>query len=516
MKQICGFLKKEYALLFLAALFSALPMTFPSLFLFSWISFVPFFLVVLKRKGEGKIFSALIRGAFFGFWYLFFVYFWFLWLYPLDFTGLDRASSLGVVLLAWIGISLVHGLSYGIPSVLCHLVGKKIKSDLFLLFTAVLGILVSQYITSLSELAFPWVRVSLGNYRAPVLIQSVSLFGQTFLDFLMLSFSAFICYAFYSEGKRKKILFASFAGILFLSNLFFGVFRIAAKPQGDTITVSAVQGCILSGEKWDGTSAVDTYISLTQTVKESDLVVWPESAVAKNLYRNHALLEKFQALSDKIDTPILMGCFWELDGATANSAILLDKDSVSVPYHKRHLVPFGEKMPYAQVISKIAPVLNEINLLSSDLAAGNSSSLMETKAGKIGSIICFESLFPSLTRKSVRDGAELIVLVTNDSWYKDSPGIWQHLAHAVFRSVENSRSTVRCANSGVSALIDERGCVVKELGPLEKGVLSGEISFSEEVTLYQLTGDVFLPAVFFVFVLGYILLLIFERRKQNA
>ncbi len=516
MKRIGAFFKKDYSLLFFSALFSALPLTFPSLFLLSWVSFVPFFWVIVKRNGKGGFFSALLRGAFFGFWYLFFVYFWFLWLYPLDFAGLDHASSLGVVLLAWIGISFAHGLSYGIPSVLCRLTAKKIKSDSFLLFATVLGVLVSQYITSLSELAFPWVRVSLGNYRAPVLIQSVSLFGQTFLDFLMLSVSALVCLVLLSDCKKKRVLFSSLAACLFLLNLLFGVIRIYTKPQGDLLSVSAVQGCILSGEKWDGKSAVETYVSLTETEKKSDLVVWPESAVASNLLQNSSLLESFQSLSERIDTPILMGCFWELEGNTSNSAILLDSDSVSVPYHKRHLVPFGEKMPYGETLSRIFPVLDEINLLSSDLAAGTSSNLMQTEKGKVGAIICFESLFPSLTRKTVRDGAELIVLVTNDSWYKDSPGVWQHLAHAVFRSVENSRSTVRCANSGVTAFIDERGCITKELGPLKKGVLTGEVSFSREVTLYHLVGDVFLPAVFFAFVLSYIVLLVFERRKRNA
>lgn len=516
MKQLCTCLKKDYSLLFFAAILSALPLTFPSLFLLSWVSFVPFFLVILKQKDKEKFFSSLLHGAFFGFCYLFFVYFWFLWLYPLDFAGLDRASSLGVVLFAWFGISFAHGLSYAIPFLLCRLVGKKVKNELFLLFAAVLGILLAQYITSLSELAFPWVRVSLGNYRAPVLIQSVSLFGQAFLDFLMLTVSALVSYAVFTRNRKKRVLFFSLATALFLSNLFFGAIRVATKPQGETLSVSAVQGSVLSGEKWDGKSAVETYVLLTKKTKKSDLVVWPESAVPNNLSRNSALLEAFQNLSEEINTPILMGCFWELEGDTTNSTILLNSESVSAPYHKRRLVPFGEKMVYGEILTKILPALNEMNLLSSDYAMGTSSALMKTEKGKIGSIICFESIFPSITRQTVRDGAEMIVLVTNDSWYKDSPGVWQHLAHAVFRSVENSRSTVRCANSGVSALIDERGSIKKELGPLKKGVLEGKVSFSGEVTLYQMVGDVFLPALCFVFLFFFVLLLILERRKRFA
>ncbi len=516
MKRIGAFFVSSYPLIFLSALLSAIPLTFPSLFLLSWFSFAPFFLVLVKREEGRSFLSALLKGTFFGFCYHFFIYFWFLWLYPLDFAGFDEGTSLFIVLLAWLGISFAHGLSYSIPTLLCHVASKWIKNRGFLLFTAIFGVLIAQHLTSLSELAFPWVRVSLGNYRAPVLIQSVSLFGTTGLDFLMLSISALIAYILIAEGKKKKLLFASFAAFLFTANLLFGVFRLHMAPKGESLAVSSVQGCVLSGEKWDGMSAVDTYVSLTEQVKGSELVVWPESATASNLYWNEDLLEEFQSLSRQINTPILMGCFWEMGGGTSNSAVLLDASSVSAPYSKRHLVPFGEKMPYSETLSKLLPILDEMNLLSSDLAEGKGSGLIDLEKGKAGVIICFESLFPSLTRQSVRDGAEVIILVTNDSWYKDSPGVWQHLAHAVFRSVENSRSTVRCANSGVSAMIDERGRITEELGPLQKGVLSGCVSLSEEDTLYTLTGDIFLPLLSLVYFFHFSVLFIWERRKKNA
>ncbi|MBQ3075498.1 MAG: apolipoprotein N-acyltransferase, partial [Clostridia bacterium] len=162
------------------------------------------------------------------------------------------------------------------------------------------------------------------------------------------------------------------------------------------------------------------------------------------------------------------------------------------------------------------PVLEEINMLSSDLAAGEGSVLIEGKQGSFGSVICFESLFPSLTRQSVKDGAEMIVLVTNDSWYKDSPGVWQHLAHAVFRSVENSRSTARCANSGVSAFIDSRGRLTSVLGPLEKGILTDSVSFSDETTLYTLWGDLLLPCLVALWMLSAVPVISLERRRKDA
>ena len=154
MKRFCTFFTKPYVLLFVSALCAALPLTVPSLFLLSWVAFVPFFLVLLQGVGNTTARRALAHGMFFGFFYYVFVYFWFLWLYPLDFAGLDEAASLFVVLLAWLGISLLHGALFMIPTLLCHLVSKKIHRRAFLLFTAIVGIILAEWIPTLSDLPF--------------------------------------------------------------------------------------------------------------------------------------------------------------------------------------------------------------------------------------------------------------------------------------------------------------------------------------------------------------------------
>ena len=514
MKRFQDFFAKPYVLLAISALCAALPLTVPSLFLLSWVAFVPFFLVMLRLQEKRKFRRALAQGVFFGFLYHAFVYFWFLWLYPLDFAGLDGAASVAVVLLAWLGISLLHGALFAIPTLLCSLVSGKIRSRSFLLLTAIVGILLAEWIPTLSALAFPWVRLSLGHYKAPVMIQFASVFGIYGVDFLLLAFAALLTLALTSARKKQKLALFLGALILFTSNLLFGILRLSTVEEGESITVSSVQGCVLSGEKWSGQSTLDTFVNLSREASDCDLILWPESAIPVNLASYPELLEEYRALSAELDTPIMMGCFWKIDGQTSNSVILVDRDSVSDVYSKRHLVPFGEKMPYRPLLSRLLPVLEEINMLSSDLAEGEESVVIESEQGSLGSIICFESLFPELVRQSVKDGAGMIVLVTNDSWYKDSPGVWQHLAHAVFRSVENSRSTARCANSGVSAFIDSRGRLKSILGPLEKGVLTDTVSFSEERTVYTILGDVLLPCLVALWLMLAGLLSLGERRKK--
>jgi len=511
-------LSDSYILLLLSALLAALPMTFPSLFLLSWVAFIPFFLVVLKRDEKKSWMRSVFKGIFFGFFYHIFVYFWFLWMYPLDFAGLNNGESLFVVLLAWLGISLIHGILFIIPTLLCHLVSKKIRNPGFLLFTAVFGILLSEHMTEYSALAFPWVRISLGQYRAPVLIQSASLFGIEGVDLLILSVSAFFALALISAPPKRKT-FILLACALFFSNLLFGAVSLSREEKGETLTVTSVQGCILAGEQWSGnSSALETYSQLTkENVDENaKLVVWPEGAVPVNLWSSKSLQEYYMELSAEIDTPIFMGCFWKLDEKSSNSAVLVDENGISKAYTKRHLVPFGEYLPYREILSRLVPVLSEINVLSDDLAQGADSSILETEEGKIGTVICFESVFPSLARESVLDGAELLVVITNDGWYKDSPAVWQHLAHAVFRSVENGRSTVRCASSGVSAFIDGKGRVQSELGPLKRGTLTDTVAFSDDLTIYTAVGRVLLPVLSVSFLISLTVLLLWERRRRNG
>ena len=510
-------MSNSYILLLLSALLAALPMTFPSLFLLSWVAFVPFFLVILKIKKSSLMRSAF-KGIFFGFLYHAFVYFWFLWMYPLDFAGLSNGESLFVVLLAWLGISLLHGVLFAIPTGLCRLVSKKIQSPAFLLFAAVFGVLLSEHITEYSALAFPWVRISLGQYRAPVLIQSASVWGIEGVDFLILLVSALLALGLVSALATRKVLIVS-ACALFTLNLLFGVVALTWNERGKELTVTSVQGCILAGEQWSGnSSALETYSDLTKEKSDENakLVVWPEGAVPINLYSSKTLQDHYKELSAEIDTPILMGCFWKEAGKSSNSAVLVDENGISNAYTKRHLVPFGEYLPYREILSQLVPVLSEINVLSEDLAQGEDSGILETEDGKIGTVICFESVFPSLARESVLDGAQLLVVITNDGWYKDSPAVWQHLAHAVFRSVENSRATVRCASSGVSAFIDGKGRVQSELGPLKRGTLTDTVTFSDSVTVYTAMGRVLLPVLSASFLISFAVLLFLERRQKNG
>ena len=486
---------KPLILIITSAVLSALPLTFGNLFLLSWISFVPLFYVMITKSGD-KLKHTFLRGFLFGFIYHLCIYYWFLWFYPLDFANLTSGSSVAVVCLAWFGISAVHGALWLIPAFLCHLAQKLNKNPVFLSFVGIIGILSAQKLTQIGELSFPWARVSLGQYKATALIQSASLFGIDGTDTLILAINALIAICIISPPK-KRVLAAVCAAIIFVANLGFGLIRINTASLGEALTIMTVQGSVEQRDKWadDGPAVCyETYCELTKQnlTDDVDLIIWPESAVPK-VYKTEKSLKQYKKLSKELDTPILAGILRKQKGIHTNNALLVNSDGVVSSYSKRQLVPFGEYMPYESLLSKLLPFLDGLNIIEDDYTAGNDTAVMEINGKKLGNIICFESTYPELSRQSVLDGAQLMIEVTNDSWLKDSVAMHQHLAHGVFRSIENGRYLVRSANSGISAVIDSRGRIKTTLDINEQGVINDTVYFCNEITLYTKTGDVLFP-----------------------
>ncbi len=487
-------------LIVISAVLSALPLTFSDFWIVSWVSFIPFFYVTIKHS-HTKIYKLFLYGFLFGFLYHLCVYYWFLAFYPLDFANLTKGSSVAVVMLAWFGISFLHGILWCIPTLLCGLTSKVIKNPVFLCAEAILGIIITEKITQLGELSFPWARISLGQYKATALIQTASIFGIDGVDLIILAFNALITLSLTLTFRRKTALFSACA--IFVANLTFGLINLNNEyEKTGEINILTVQGSIEQEVKWgsDGnTVCFDTYSSITKEniTPDTDLVIWPESAVPK-VYKTEKSLNKYKKLSKKLEVPILVGILQKKNGVYTNNSALIDKNGIQAAYSKRQLVPFGEYTPYYNTFSKTFPFLKELNIIDEEYTAGTDTAIMKTENGNIGNIICFESIYQNLVRQSVSDGAELIVEVTNDSWLKDSPAMWQHLAHGVFRSIENGRYIVRSANSGVSAIIDDHGRILQTLEPNKQGVISDTVYFTNTETVYTKIGD----TVFYVYLIS--------------
>lgn len=229
-----------------------------------------------------------------------------------------------------------------------------------------------------------------------------------------------------------------------------------------------------------------------------DFILWPETALPRALTTE--MIEQLQKVSEALQVPIYHGAFYQQDEKGQNVLFYTAPGQEGeVLYQKRHLVPFGEYLPYRSFFETLCPFVN--HLVAQDTMPGNSSGAFSCDGLKGGAVICFESIFPELSRQAVADGATFLLLPTNDSWFSSKAAQWQHTAQAIFRAVENGRPILRSANAGISAIIDAKGRILAQTSGGQSGWLRGAISISQNKTPYYYIGD--LPGI----LAGYIIVI---------
>ncbi len=210
------------------------------------------------------------------------------------------------------------------------------------------------------------------------------------------------------------------------------------------------------------------------------LLVWPESAAWPYSYGRDAGLRSDVGRLVESGCSVLLNSVLESEEGDTNSAILVTTAEEVARYDKRHLVPFGEFVPLAQWL----PFLDKLARNAGDFAAGRGPALLRWSEQQIGAAICFEIVYPAPVAEQVRQGATLLVTITNDAWYGDSSAPWQHYRAARFRAAENRRTVLRSAITGVSAIIRPDGSVQQQLGVGEEGVLEARVAGRSDLTLF--------------------------------
>ena len=176
-------------------------------------------------------------------------------------------------------------------------------------------------------------------------------------------------------------------------------------------------------------------------------------------------------------------------GNLLNTVHYIDPDGNTAGiYNKVHLVPFGE---YTPIVSYF-PFLAKLTAIGADFKPGEGHRPIETDVGKIGILICFEGIFPYITNETVRQGAEVLVNLTNDAWYNRTSAPYQHFAFYIFRAIETDRYVLRSANTGISSIIDPRGRIEGKTPIFTEEVLRGTYALKNTKTFYVRHGDYFI------------------------
>ncbi|MDP8235107.1 MAG: apolipoprotein N-acyltransferase [Candidatus Erginobacter occultus] len=338
----------------------------------------------------------------------------------------------------------------------------------------------------------PWTFIFPGYFlwRATVLIQVADITGVYGLSFLILLVNTGIFLA----ASRRKILPAAAAAGAVLACLVYGGYRLSApfpRPADLGVRVAVLQGNIPAGVKWDdqqGEMIAGRYLDLCRRTDASrpDLVIWTETAIPWPVGEGDDLVEAAltataaSGAAHIIGSPAPAG-----EGSYFNSALLvLPEGEVTARYDKVRLLTLIEDGGFGGLFTPGSPG-------GSGYLPGREHRILSSPRGRAGVTICNENFYPEMNRRLVREGAEFLVNLTNDAWWPDRFRLTGHFLFNVLRSVENRRATVVASNVGISALIDDRGRVLKTSPIREPYLLSGEIEKSRELSFYSRRGDVF-------------------------
>ena len=283
-----------------------------------------------------------------------------------------------------------------------------------------------------------------------------------------------------AAAGRARLRAALGAVLVFAFPFAWGQRVLDAAPRGAGPVVALVQGNVAGEIKWSGRHQAEilaTFLDLSARAVAHEprptVVIWPETATGSYLRRQLDQALAVTAFAARAGVPVFSG-FADADLApdgrtrSRNAAGMFRPDGhVGEIYAKRHLVPFGERMPFQRWF----PALGRLELGQAEWTPGDRAVLFESAAGPFACLVCFEAIFPDLARDDVRRGARWLVNITNDEWFGNGAALHQHAAMAVFRAAENRVPMARCANTGLTVIIDAYGRITARLPVFRAEVL---------------------------------------------
>tara|TARA_Y100000768_G_scaffold22821_1_gene15542 strand:- start:5590 stop:6861 length:1272 start_codon:yes stop_codon:yes gene_type:complete len=397
--------------------------------------------------------------------------------------SLDAIGSLLITLLFIILISMPYALVgfYHKPIQNNKLFNANLFALLFLLVE-----LIKSWIFG----GFPWLLVgysqseTIFNYIYPI-------FGSYAVTYFVILISAILIKSFLYKSKEG----ISFIIIFILLYYLFPPYLSDVDYDGKkTISFTIYQPNIYPQESYnvdEYENIRNKYLNFLNKKNDSDIVIFPETIVPYELQKNDPLYRKITEFTSK--EKILITGLFTIDGNKVFNSMVFFSDQVQI-YNKRKLVPFGEYTPWYNTFIKLA---ESLDIPLSNIAHGfDNQKDINFKDIKIVPIICFESTFSNLINSNMPE--EVIINVSNDSWFGKSLAPYQHLQISQIRALEFNRSLLRATNTGISAVINNNGQVIDHIPNDVEGIISGKISINKERSIYSQYGDMSILMLLFL------------------
>jgi apolipoprotein N-acyltransferase len=413
---------------------------------------------VLAPVGAAALFLAWHRAS----WKRSFALGWFAGLifFTISFWWWSTSIKTEVGALAYVAVVIaaaIEALSIGAAGVLAALVTRRAPAALAPLGAAA-AFTIAEWTRSIGQLGVPFAQ--LGYTQAETPLRAIAAYAGT----IGLTFVICILGAYGADAIARRVWrpFAAAGALVVVTAVAAWGAWPARTVAAPTIPVVAVQGNIAQSLKWQPNmleSTVERYTAMTRSAIATDpkLVVWPETVIAINgggLNQYPELLARFAQLARSGDATLVAGSV-EIRGVSSyNTLYFFTPAGLTATYEKRQLVPFAEHFPGQAFLSWL-PYVGQLN---GNFAEGSANGVTPTSAGiTVGSLICWESAFGDIAFQEVRDGAQALVIATDDAWFGTSSGPYQHAQIAQLRAIESGEYVVRAAATGISGIIAPDG-----------------------------------------------------------
>lgn len=363
---------------------------------------------------------------------------------------------------------------------------------------------------------FPWLVLPEAFSPWIVAVQGVAVVGVYGLAAVMVMGTTYLTMVFLPGKSFIKPLVAAVivAGLI----VGYGIWRLDQPATWENdLNVSIVQGNVEQSQKWEEeyqNATLELYLDLTRQEAEehgAKVVVWPETSMPFFFQEETPLSQAVRDLAASEQITLLVGSpGYEIDRhdhsyVLYNRAYLVNERGEPVVfYDKEHLVPFGEYIPFKDVLFFLDKIVEGIG----DFGPGLKTGPLSYQDMDYGMLICYEAIFPVLAQKRVENGADVLVNISNDAWFGPTSGPLQHLDLSLLRAIEQNRYMIRATNTGVSAIIDPWGRILAKSEYGTVATLNAMIGTPTENTIYHrihwfvlpvLSGLVLLFLVFAMF-----------------
>ncbi|MGC9102432.1 MAG: apolipoprotein N-acyltransferase [Desulfurella sp.] len=356
-----------------------------------------------------------------------------------------------------------------------------------------------EYLRSIVLYGDPIGNVSIFVYNMPFFIKDATWFGSYFVGLKLLFVNVAIYYLYKNKIKYAFIILGSIACLFFVVNF-------PTKNGSMKKSIALIQGNISQSQKWDNAMLINNlnvYVNATKKTN-ADLVVWPESA-----YPFLFKPQDFDNLLGYYKTPIIFGAQTQRGNNYYNSAVFFNNRKYDY-YDKHKLVPFAEFIPLRKYLSFI-PTVTKFG----SFTHGKRFTLFDVDGLKTAAIICYEEDFENIARTFKNLGARLLVVITNDAWFGNTPTFHLFYRDDFYRAVENNIYVARCANTGFSMIVSPQGKMITNLKPYTFGILKADIVFDDKkITIFDKFGHFF--GLFDLIFTGILLSIAIIKKKKAA